>query len=85
MESSVSQSLAIVSWNIENLEPALRYQAEPRSSGRTPKRPKKTVPELLDMVERLGNPDILCLQEIRIRPRDTATVAAMVSALPGYR
>jgi len=33
---------------------------------------------------RLGDPDVLCLQEVRVRPRDDAVVAQMRDALPGY-
>ena len=33
---------------------------------------------------RLGHPDVLCLQEVRIRPGDAEVVARMRSALPGY-
>jgi len=33
---------------------------------------------------RLGSPDVLCLQEVRIRPQDQALVARMHAALPGF-
>lgn len=33
---------------------------------------------------RLGHPDVLCLQEVRIRPGDAEVVARMRSALPGH-
>lgn len=33
---------------------------------------------------RLGDPDVLCLQEVRIRPGDDELVARMRSALPGH-
>ena len=33
---------------------------------------------------RLGTPDVLCLQEVRIRPGDADLVARMHRALPGY-
>jgi exodeoxyribonuclease-3 len=78
---SARPALRIVSWNIENLAPALRT-AEPAGAARG--RKKKYVPELYDMAERLGFPDVLCLQEVRIRPADAALCAAMHSALPGY-
>src|SRR3569832_1694938 len=42
-------------------------------------------PDMRAIVEHLGRPDILCLQELRIRRDDTAAVAALGSALPGYR
>lgn len=40
--------------------------------------------ELARMHEALGAPDLLCLQEVRVRPDDAALVAAMRTALPGY-
>src|SRR5687768_17691966 len=33
----------------------------------------------------LGAPDVLCLQELRIRRHDADAVAALEAALPGYR
>ena len=78
---SSRQTLRIVSWNIENLAPALR-PADPPAAPRARKR--KFVPELYDMAERLGFPDVLCLQEVRIRPADAALCTAMRAALPGY-
>jgi exodeoxyribonuclease III len=32
-----------------------------------------------------GKPDLLCLQEVRVRASDAASIAAMASALPGYQ
>lgn len=32
----------------------------------------------------LGEPDVLCLQEVRIRPTDAALITAMRAALPGF-
>jgi len=40
--------------------------------------------ELAAHMAALGDPDVLCLQEVRIRPGDTADIAAMRSLLPGY-
>ncbi|WP_156041255.1 exodeoxyribonuclease III [Chondromyces apiculatus] len=59
----------MVSWNIENLASHLAEEAE------TP---------LTAVLEAFGGPEILCLQEIRLRPRDEALVARMQEALPGY-
>ncbi len=36
-------------------------------------------------VEELGAPDVLCLQELRIRSQDADSVRALETALPGYR
>ena len=33
---------------------------------------------------RFGEPDVLCLQEVRVRPQDSALIAYMRAALPGY-
>lgn len=62
-------AVTILSWNIENLAPHLAEgAAEP----------------LARIVERLGSPEILCLQEVRVRPEDAPLVERMRSALPGY-
>jgi exodeoxyribonuclease III len=75
--------LHIVSWNIENLVPALGLRdASPARRGRPLRR--KLVPSLLEMAAQLGSPDVLCLQEIRVRAQDPEVVAAMHAALPGY-
>ena len=37
------------------------------------------------VVEELGAPDVLCLQELRIRRQDADSVSALENALPGYR
>ena len=37
------------------------------------------------VLEKLGAPDVLCLQELRIRQHDKAAVSALEGALPGYR
>ncbi len=37
------------------------------------------------LVEELGAPDVLCLQELRIRQQDADAVAALEAAVPGYR
>lgn len=61
--------MRIAAWNIENLAPWL-------AEGHTP---------LTAVCARLGTPDVLCLQEVRIRPHDDALVERMRDALPGYR
>lgn len=40
---------------------------------------------LPDIVDALGAPDILCLQELRIRGSDLDAIHALEGALPGYR
>ena len=37
------------------------------------------------IVEELGRPDLLCLQELRVRSGDREAVAALERAIPGYR
>jgi exodeoxyribonuclease-3 len=61
--------MRLVSWNIENLAPWL---------GPAPRH------DLHARVAELGEPDILMLQEIKLRPRDAELVAQMRDALPGY-
>jgi exodeoxyribonuclease-3 len=39
---------------------------------------------LAQRVRALGEPDVLCLQETRVRPGDASLIAAMQSAVPGY-
>ena len=40
---------------------------------------------LPQIAEALGEPEVLCLQEVRIRAKDADAVAALERALPGYR
>jgi exodeoxyribonuclease III len=60
----------LFSWNIENLP---RFLAPPAGT-----------PSLRQIVDAWGAPEIVCLQETRIRPRDGELVRAMERALPGY-
>jgi exodeoxyribonuclease-3 len=62
--------LSIVSWNIENLAPYLAYDA---------------VRTLADVLQHFDHPDVLCLQEVRIRGSDAAQITAMRGALRGYQ
>jgi exodeoxyribonuclease-3 len=41
-------------------------------------------PALREIVEAWGGPQVVCLQEIRVRPKDAELVRAMEQALPGY-
>ncbi len=59
----------VVSWNVENLVPWLAAGAPPL---------------LARLVDDLGSPDALCLQEIRIRPTDADLIDGLKSAVPGY-
>jgi exodeoxyribonuclease III len=72
---AVSKGLSFIGWNIENLVPTLDL-ATSRRRGRT----RALAEALLDF----GEPDVLCLQEIRVRPADLREQEAMRAALPGY-
>ena len=61
--------LRIVSWNIENLA---QWLAGDGDRG------------FVAQWQRLGEPDVLCLQEVRVRPGDDVLLARMRGALPGY-
>jgi exodeoxyribonuclease III len=41
--------------------------------------------ELPGVLDHLGKPDVLCLQELRVRQSDAVTVGSLERALPGYR
>ena len=58
----------VLSWNVENL--AKYVEATPGA--------------LATYVEAMGSPEVVCLQEVRVRSSDEALVAAMTGALPGY-
>ena len=62
------RTLTIRSWNVENLAPHLAGEQ----------------PSLASIVAAWGAPEIVCLQEVRVRPIDGALVDAMTAALPGY-
>ena len=61
-------TIRIVSWNVESL---VRW-LEPGG------------PDFAAQLAALGAPDILCLQEIRVRPKDTELVARMQALLPDH-
>ena len=44
----------------------------------------RCLPSLPVIVDGLGRPDVLCLQELRIRQQDSAAISALEGALPGY-
>jgi exodeoxyribonuclease III len=73
--------LTLVSWNVDGLE---RTLAPPLVAKPTRRKSSAVRVALTELHELLGRPDILALQEIRIRPTDTALVVSMVRALPGY-
>jgi exodeoxyribonuclease-3 len=60
--------LELKSWNVENLVPLLADDGAGVRSAWS----------------RLGSPDVLCLQEIRVRPADAALVTTMQAVLPGF-
>ena len=62
--------MRLFSWNIENLPRFLR--------------PAAGTPTLAEIVAAWDAPEIVCVQETRIRPRDVELVRAMEQALPGY-
>jgi len=45
----------------------------------------RCMPELPAIAEALGTPEVLCLQELRIRRSDREAIGALEGALPGYR
>jgi len=61
--------MRIVSWNIENIVPFVQHDA--------------AMP-LARLIENLDEPDVLCLQEVRVRASDADLIARVRSALPGY-
>lgn len=67
---SSSAGLHVVSWNIESLAPHL---------GDAPTRGA-----LRDIVRGFGSPDVVCLQELRLRPNDNELLGRAAAALPGY-
>ena len=44
----------------------------------------RCIPALPSLVEELGRPEVLCLQELRIRAHDRPAIDALKGALPGY-
>src|SRR5262245_45504716 len=61
----------VVSWNVENL--AHHLGEKPRHGA------------LSDIARELGSPDVLCLQELRLRARDSELLRLAEQALPEYR
>ena len=78
----MTTTLRIVSWNIEDLG---RHLALPAASPRKPRAARKEMPPLAETVARLGNPDVLCLQEVRVRPGDELALRVLGERLPDYR
>ena len=74
--SDAARPLRLVSWNIEDLTRHLPRQPTARRG--------RTWPSLQRIVEHFEHPDILCLQEIRVRPGDADLLEAMTKALDGY-
>jgi exodeoxyribonuclease III len=72
--------LALTSWNVDGLERTLELPV----SAPAKRKVSAARIRLAELVEMLGRPDVLALQEIRIRGGDTALIANMERALPGY-
>lgn len=68
--------LRIASWNVDGLARALPGAPRRRAAAESP--------DLPALHRALGEPDVLCLQEVRVRPDDAALVAAMERGLPGF-
>jgi exodeoxyribonuclease-3 len=45
----------------------------------------RCLPALPDIADALGKPDVMCLQELRIRSLDEDAIRTLESGLPGYR
>jgi len=45
----------------------------------------RCIPALPTIVEEFGRPEVLCLQELRIRERDGQAISALERSLPSYR
>jgi exodeoxyribonuclease-3 len=78
------KDLYVVSWNIDGIERTFG----PRATASPTKRTKAARPgshmSLRELHHKLGGPDVLALQELRIRSVDTDLVAKLAEALPGY-
>ncbi|KNC98012.1 uncharacterized protein SPPG_06431 [Spizellomyces punctatus DAOM BR117] len=73
----VSPVVSVFSWNIENLVPYIQPPStKPITSYFAPTRPKvpRHTPSLRSILHHFNYPDIFCLQEIRLRPKDTALI-----------
>ncbi|HMJ55506.1 MAG TPA: exodeoxyribonuclease III [Polyangiaceae bacterium] len=70
MTTSSKKELRIASWNVEGLQNYLGTEPRRVSLG--------------EVVRALQMPDILCLQELRLRPQDSNLVSLAQSALVGY-
>jgi exonuclease III len=62
-------SYSVFSWNVENMK---RHLAGGSSA------------PLREIVRAHGDPEVVCLQEIRLRPSDDRLIDEMTLALPGY-
>jgi exonuclease III len=61
--------MRIVSWNIENARPYLEDDS---------------FDTLLKVHQRLGEPEVLCLQQIRVRAQDLGLLQKLTTALPDF-
>jgi exodeoxyribonuclease III len=80
-----TRELTVVSFNVESLAGYLRAPGQAPSRRRAEPAGVIVAPPTLETVAtELGRPDVLCLQEIRLRPQDAALIASARAALPGY-
>lgn len=75
-----SRTLSVASWNVDGLARWLTAGSEGRKRGRATGEHLR----LADPHRAFGAPDVLCLQEARVRPTDAAVLESMQGALPGY-
>ncbi len=61
--------MIIVSWNVENIS---SWLGDPQKRA------------LRQIVEGIGIPDVLMLQEVKVRPQDVSIVKQLTTLLPGY-
>jgi exodeoxyribonuclease III len=78
-EANRNVLMRFVSWNIDG---AARTLDLPTSSARA--RSASEHLALSDLHQRLGAPDVLALQEVRIRANDAPLISKLEHALPGY-
>lgn len=79
-----ARAITFVGWNVENLAPHLSLPAAASTRASRARAARSAPLSLADIAARLGNPDVLCLQEARLRDGDTAAIAAARAALADH-